>query len=38
MDAMRLIGVSRRALARGAGVAEMMTEVWQAQALAQAIG
>ena len=35
---MRLIGVSRRALARGAGATEMMTEVWQAQALAQAIG
>ena len=38
MDAMRLIVVSRRALAHGAGVPELMTEVWQAQALAQAIG
>ncbi|RPE39824.1 hypothetical protein EDD90_2842 [Streptomyces sp. Ag109_O5-1] len=38
MDAMRLIVASRRALAHGAGVPELMTEVWQAQALAQAIG
>ncbi|WP_206306392.1 DUF6099 family protein [Streptomyces humi] len=38
MDATRLIVASRRALAHGAGVAELMTEVWQAQALAQAIG
>ncbi|MFF4115853.1 DUF6099 family protein [Streptomyces sp. NPDC001714] len=38
MDAMRLIVASRQALAHGAGVPEMMTEVWQAQALAQAIG
>ena len=38
MDAMRLIVASRRALARGAGAPELMTEVWQAQALAQAIG
>ncbi|MEU2420770.1 DUF6099 family protein [Streptomyces sp. NPDC007851] len=38
MDATRLIMASRRALAHGAGAAELMTEVWQAQALAQAIG
>ncbi|MET7684009.1 DUF6099 family protein [Streptomyces sp. NPDC005423] len=38
MDAMRLILTSRRALAGGGDVPEMLTEVWQAQALAQAIG
>ncbi|MFE7275888.1 DUF6099 family protein [Streptomyces sp. NPDC057623] len=38
MDAVRLIVTGRRALARSKGVPEMMTEVWQAQALAQAIG
>lgn len=38
MDAMRLIVTSRRALAGSGDVPEMMTEVWQAQALAQAIG
>ncbi|GGW80599.1 hypothetical protein GCM10010503_67540 [Streptomyces lucensis JCM 4490] len=38
MDAVRLIGAGRRALAEGADTAEMMAEVWQAQALAQAIG
>ena len=36
MDAVRLIVTSRRALAGSKGVPEMMTEVWQAQALAQA--
>ena len=38
MDAMRLIVTSRRALAGSGDVPETMTEVWQAQALAQAIG
>ena len=38
MDAVRLIVTSRRALAAGGGVRELLTEVWQAQALAQAIG
>ncbi|WP_330460340.1 DUF6099 family protein [Streptomyces sp. NBC_00820] len=38
MDAMRLIEASRRALTGGADAAEAMAEVWQAQALAQAIG
>src|SRR2546423_14653836 len=38
MDAMRLIVASRRALAGSGGAPETMTEVWQAQALAQAIG
>jgi hypothetical protein len=38
MDAVRLIVTSRRALAGSGGAAEIMTEVWQAQALAQAIG
>ncbi|GGR94970.1 MULTISPECIES: DUF6099 family protein [Streptomyces] len=38
MDAVRLILASRRALAAGADAGEMMAEVWQAQALAQAIG
>ncbi|MER7484390.1 DUF6099 family protein [Streptomyces sp. NPDC126497] len=38
MDAVRLIMTSRRALAAGGGAGELLTEVWQAQALAQAIG
>ncbi|MFF1546507.1 DUF6099 family protein [Streptomyces sp. NPDC058291] len=38
MDAVRLIWTSRRALADSGGRAEILTEVWQAQALAQAIG
>ncbi|MFE2278637.1 DUF6099 family protein [Streptomyces sp. NPDC059454] len=38
MDAVRLIVTSRRALAAGGGGRELLTEVWQAQALAQAIG
>lgn len=38
MDAMRLILVSRRALAGSGEEREIMTEAWQAQALAQAIG
>ncbi|MGP4089924.1 DUF6099 family protein [Streptomyces sp. KR55] len=38
MDAVRLILTSRRALAASGDVTQTMTEVWQAQALAQAIG
>ncbi|WP_167357478.1 DUF6099 family protein [Streptomyces cellostaticus] len=38
MEAVRLIVTSRRALAGGADTPEIMAEVWQAQALAQAIG
>ncbi|MEU9289360.1 DUF6099 family protein [Streptomyces sp. NPDC048275] len=38
MDAVRLIVASRRALAGTGDTPEVMTEVWQAQALAQAIG
>lgn len=38
MDAVRLIVTSRRALAASGAVAQTLTEVWQAQALAQAIG
>jgi hypothetical protein len=38
MDAVRLIVTSRRALAAGGDAPEILTEVWQAQALAQAIG
>ncbi|GAQ52934.1 DUF6099 family protein [Streptomyces acidiscabies] len=38
MDAVRLILASRWALARGGDSAELLVEVWQAQALAQAIG
>ncbi|MFG2554756.1 DUF6099 family protein [Streptomyces sp. NPDC048581] len=38
MDAVRLIKTSRRALAGSGSLPETMTEVWQAQALAQAIG
>lgn len=38
MDAMRLIVKSRRALATSGDVPQILAEVWQAQALAQAIG
>ncbi|MBQ0825216.1 DUF6099 family protein [Streptomyces tagetis] len=38
MDAVRLIVTSGRALAAGREVPDILTEVWQAQALAQAIG
>lgn len=38
MDAVRLIGASRRALAGSGDTVEVMAEAWQAQALAQAIG
>ena len=38
MDAMRLILTSRRALAGSGDAPQIMAEVWQAQALAQAIG
>jgi hypothetical protein len=38
MDAMRLILTSRQALAASREVSGTLTEVWQAQALAQAIG
>ncbi|MFJ2604216.1 DUF6099 family protein [Streptomyces sp. NPDC091279] len=38
MDAVRLIVTSRRALAGTGGTPDMLREVWQAQALAQAIG
>ncbi|MEV6121128.1 DUF6099 family protein [Streptomyces sp. SID8352] len=38
MDAVRLIVTSGHALAAGGGVPDILTEVWQAQALAQAIG
>ncbi|MFF0788917.1 DUF6099 family protein [Streptomyces spiralis] len=38
MDAVRLILASRRALAGGGEAPVMLTEVWQAQALAQAVG
>ena len=38
MDAVRLIVTSRRALAGGGDVPAVMEEIWQAQALAQAIG
>ncbi|OIJ67306.1 DUF6099 family protein [Streptomyces mangrovisoli] len=38
MEAVRLIVTSRRALAGSGGTPEVLTEVWQAQALAQAIG
>lgn len=38
MDAVRLILTSRRALSGGGDVPEILTEVWQAQALAQAVG
>ncbi|MBL3669244.1 hypothetical protein JL475_25300 [Streptomyces sp. M2CJ-2] len=38
MDAVRLIAESRRALTAAGDVPELSAEVWQAQALAQAIG
>ncbi|MFB7778828.1 DUF6099 family protein [Streptomyces bauhiniae] len=38
MDALRLIEVSRAALVAGADAAGTLREVWQAQALSQAIG
>ncbi|GGJ23122.1 DUF6099 family protein [Streptomyces brasiliensis] len=38
MDAVRLIVTSRHALAASGGAPQTLTEVWQAQALAQAIG
>ncbi|MFE7816333.1 DUF6099 family protein [Streptomyces sp. NBRC 110035] len=38
MDAVRLIGTSRRALTTAGGMPELSAEVWQAQALAQAVG
>ncbi|MBE8473540.1 DUF6099 family protein [Streptomyces justiciae] len=38
MDAVRLIVTSRRALAGSGDAPQILTEVWQAQALAQAIG
>lgn len=38
MDAMRLIGTSRSALAGSGDARGILEEVWQAQALAQAIG
>ncbi|MCQ4212985.1 MULTISPECIES: DUF6099 family protein [Streptomyces] len=38
MDAVRLIGVGRRALAESQDAPDIMREAWQAQALAQAIG
>ncbi|MGW6055991.1 DUF6099 family protein [Streptomyces sp. NPDC055189] len=38
MEAMRLIEVSRRALARSQESSDIVTEVWQSQTLAQAIG
>jgi hypothetical protein len=38
MDAMRLIGATRDALAQSRAPEEIVTEAWQAQALAQAVG
>lgn len=38
MEAMRLIEASRHALARSQDPADIVAEVWQSQALAQAIG
>ncbi|MEU6120388.1 DUF6099 family protein [Streptomyces sp. NPDC047123] len=38
MDAMRLIEANRRALAHSQEPADIVVEVWQSQALAQAIG
>jgi hypothetical protein len=38
MDAVQLIGLGRRALARSHEVPDIMIEAWQVQALAQAIG
>ncbi|MFD7502720.1 DUF6099 family protein [Streptomyces sp. NPDC001700] len=38
MDAMRLIGVTRHALAKAGGVQDIVAEAWQVQALAEAVG
>ncbi|MET8676866.1 DUF6099 family protein [Streptomyces sp. NPDC004647] len=38
MDAIRLIGATRHALAQSRAPEEIVTEAWQAQALAQAVG
>ncbi|MFE7115861.1 DUF6099 family protein [Streptomyces sp. NPDC057654] len=38
MEAMRLIGATRHALAGASGVRDIVTEAWQVQALAQAMG
>ncbi|MFE1955958.1 MULTISPECIES: DUF6099 family protein [Streptomyces] len=38
MEAVRLIGVGRRALAQSQDAPDIMREAWQAQALAQAVG
>ncbi|GAA0461047.1 DUF6099 family protein [Streptomyces stramineus] len=38
MDAMRLIGATRAALAQASAAADIVVEAWQAQALAGAIG
>ncbi|MEV6161966.1 DUF6099 family protein [Streptomyces sp. NPDC052052] len=38
MDAERLVGVGRRALAQSRGTPDIIAEAWQAQVLAQAIG
>ncbi|CAL9589857.1 DUF6099 family protein [Streptomyces albus] len=38
MDAVRLIAATRQALALSADVADVVTEAWQAQALAVAVG
>ncbi|WP_063737029.1 DUF6099 family protein [Streptomyces sp. RTd22] len=38
MDAMRLIGVTRHALAKAGGVHDIVAEAWQVQALAEAVG
>ncbi|MEU5427275.1 DUF6099 family protein [Streptomyces olivoreticuli] len=38
MDAMRLIGATRTALAQARAVQDIVTEAWQSQALAGAIG
>ncbi|MGY0491180.1 DUF6099 family protein [Streptomyces sp. WG-D5] len=38
MDAVRLIGVGRRALAESQDPPDIMREAWQAQAMAQAMG
>ncbi len=38
MDAVRLIGQSRYALAQSRSAPEILAEAWQAQALTQALG
>lgn len=38
MDAMRLIGVTRHALAKAGSVHDIVAEAWQVQALAEAVG